>query len=105
MSVKERLLNKLEHLGDEDFKMFKWLLPESDIPKCKLEKADRMDTVDKIIQTYDQQSAEVVKKILEKIKRGDLVKELSSTRTGAQGELQEDNNVTLSDHTSLLLYL
>ncbi|XP_051234486.1 septin-2-like [Dicentrarchus labrax] len=92
-SVREVLLKTLEDLGDEDFKKFKWFLQDSDIlgdlgviPKCELEKADRKDTVDKIIQKYNQQSVEVVKKILEKINRADLVETLSSSFRTAERE-------------------
>ncbi|XP_051235260.1 NACHT, LRR and PYD domains-containing protein 10-like [Dicentrarchus labrax] len=92
LSVKEVLWKTLEDLGDEDFRKFKWFLRDSDIlgdlpviPKSQLEKANRKDPVDKIIQTYNPQSVEVVKMILEKINRADLVETLSSSfRTGEQ---------------------
>ncbi|XP_044189058.1 uncharacterized protein LOC122968129 isoform X2 [Thunnus albacares] len=85
MAVREKLLRTLKELGDEEFKDFKWFLQQPDIlegsstiPKSHLEKADRRDTVDEIVQTYNHQSVEVVKKILEKINRNDLVKKLSA---------------------------
>ncbi|TDH02483.1 hypothetical protein EPR50_G00173620 [Perca flavescens] len=93
MSDKERLLNTLKDLSDEEFKEFKWFLQQPEIlvgfpaiPKNQLEKADRLDTVDKIIQTFSRQSVEVVKLVLKKINRNDLVEKLSSINTGAQGE-------------------
>ncbi|XP_031136385.2 pyrin domain-containing protein 1 [Sander lucioperca] len=103
MSDKEVLLKTLEDLEDEEFKKFKWFLQDPDIlvgfqafPKNKLEKADMLDTVDKIIQTFSHQSVEVVKKVLKKINRNDLVEKLSSTSPGAQG-------VSPSKPTALLL--
>ncbi|KAF1378007.1 hypothetical protein PFLUV_G00206750 [Perca fluviatilis] len=93
MSDKERLLNTLKDLSDEEFKEFKWFLQQTDIlvgfqaiPKNQLENADRLDTVDKIIQTFSHQSVEVVKLVFKKINRNDLVEKLSSISPGAQGE-------------------
>ncbi|KAF1377976.1 hypothetical protein PFLUV_G00206400 [Perca fluviatilis] len=90
--VKEELLNTLEDLSDEEFKKFKWFLQQREIlvgfqaiPKNQLENADRIDTVDKIIQTFSHQSVEVVKLVLKKTRRNDLVEKLSNISTGAQG--------------------
>ena len=97
MSVKGVLLKTLEDLSDEEFKKFKWFLQDPDIlvgfqaiPKNQLENADRLDTVDKIIQTFSHQSVEVVKLVLKKVDRNDLVEKLSSTSPGAQGKMEED---------------
>lgn len=93
--VKEELLKTLEELEDEEFDQFKWILqqPEilegfSDIPKRRLDKANRQETVDQVVQNYNQQSVEVMKKVLKKMNRNDLVKFLSCN-TGAQGKLQD----------------
>ena len=101
MADREELLKTLKELGDEEFKDFKRHLQQLDIPggssvipKSDLEKADRSDTVDKIVETYNQQSVEVVKKILEKINRNDLVEKLSNTNTGAHGKLQKHETGT-----------
>lgn len=98
MAVREELLKTLEELGDDEFKQFKWYLKQSDnlegssvIPKSHLDKVDRPDTVDKILQTYNQQSVEVLKKTLKKINRNDLVEELSNTSTGVRGKLRDRN--------------
>ena len=92
--VKEELLNTLEDLSDEEFKKFKWFLQQREIlvgfqaiPKNQLENADRLDTVDKIIQTFSHQSVEVVKLVLKKTRRNDLVEKLSNISTGAQGKM------------------
>uniref|UniRef100_A0A8C4FBQ9 Pyrin domain-containing protein n=1 Tax=Dicentrarchus labrax TaxID=13489 RepID=A0A8C4FBQ9_DICLA len=53
------LLGSLEDLVAEEFKKFKWYLQQSEvlegfpaIPKGRLENADRVDTVDQMVQTY-----------------------------------------------------
>ena len=89
MAVSKKLLKTLEDLTDDEFKTFKWHLRS--IPKCHLENADRLKTVDKIVQIYNQRSVEVVKKILKKIDRNDLVEELSNISRGSHGKLQDIN--------------
>uniref|UniRef100_UPI003AB0E66C protein NLRC3-like n=1 Tax=Centroberyx gerrardi TaxID=166262 RepID=UPI003AB0E66C len=88
-ALKQLLYGTLGHLGDEELKGFKWFLQQADllegrpaIPKSRLEKADRLDTVDQIVQTYNQHSLEVTKEALKKIKRNDLVESLSNTSSG-----------------------
>lgn len=85
MAVMELLLETLMDLGDEELKIFKWFLQQEEIlkdfpaiPKSHLKKADRMDTVDLIVQTYNKQFVEVIKKVLTKINRNDLVQKLSN---------------------------
>ncbi|XP_071388902.1 NLR family CARD domain-containing protein 3-like [Centroberyx affinis] len=92
----ELLLGTLEDLGDEEFKKFKWFLQQADIleglpaiPKSRLEKADRQDTVDQMVQTYNQHSLEVTKKVLMKINRNDLVQSLSNTSSAPKETLAE----------------
>ncbi|XP_026030430.1 NACHT, LRR and PYD domains-containing protein 12-like [Astatotilapia calliptera] len=91
MTSKELLLRTLEELGDEEFSDFKWYLEQPHnldglpfIPKSHLENVKRTETVDKIVQTYNQQSLEVVKKTLTKISRNDLTERLSTISTTAQ---------------------
>ncbi|XP_062294158.1 NACHT, LRR and PYD domains-containing protein 14-like [Scomber scombrus] len=92
------LLKLLGDLTDEDFEKFVWYLKYEkvdDIPpikKSKLEKAKRQDAVDLMVQKYEFSGAvEVMKIILKKINRNDLVKELSNISSGAEvdGDLQE----------------
>ncbi|XP_071401611.1 NLR family CARD domain-containing protein 3-like [Centroberyx affinis] len=89
MTFKERLLETLEDLRDDELKSFKWFLLQDDIlegfpaiKKRQLENADRQDTVDQMVQTYNQQSLEVTKKVLMKINRNDLVQSLSNSSSG-----------------------
>ncbi|XP_029913609.1 NLR family CARD domain-containing protein 3-like [Myripristis murdjan] len=84
-ALKELLLETLNDLGDKELKEFKWYLQAEileglpAIPKSRLEKADRPDTVDQMVQTYNQHCLEVTKKVLMKINRNDLVQNLSNT--------------------------
>lgn len=89
MAVTEPLLETLMDLGDEELKIFKWHLQQAEIlknipamPKSHLEKADRPDTLDLILQTYNEQSVEVIKKVLTRINRNDLVQRLSNISQG-----------------------
>uniref|UniRef100_A0A673A180 NACHT domain-containing protein n=1 Tax=Sphaeramia orbicularis TaxID=375764 RepID=A0A673A180_9TELE len=78
-ALKEHLFDTLKDLVDDDFKEFKWFLnnEKPTIPKSRLEKADRMDTVDLMVQTYYTDTPRVTVTILEKMKKTDLVKKLS----------------------------
>ncbi|XP_027138471.1 NACHT, LRR and PYD domains-containing protein 12 isoform X5 [Larimichthys crocea] len=88
----EDLLNTLEDLTDDELKDFKWYLKHPDIldgyqtiKVSKLEKADRRDIVDLMVNTYKLHGAlKVTKKVLEKINRNDLVQSLSETSSGPE---------------------
>ncbi|XP_038583402.1 NLR family CARD domain-containing protein 3-like [Micropterus salmoides] len=78
------LLQTLEDLGAEEFKKFKWYLQQSEvleafpaIPKSRLENAERVDTVDEMVQTYCINTIKVTKMVLGKINKNDLVGNLS----------------------------
>ncbi|XP_053194962.1 NACHT, LRR and PYD domains-containing protein 12-like [Scomber japonicus] len=91
------LLKLLEDLTDEDFETFVWYLKYEkvdEIPaikRSKLEKAKRRDVVDLMVQKYGfSEAVEVMKTILKKINRNDLVKKLSNISSGSvDGDLQE----------------
>lgn len=77
MNTKQRIFQTLEELGDEEFCKFRWYLCNATpIPKSHLEKASRCETVDRIAERYDKQSVELVKNILKKINKNDLVEKL-----------------------------
>ncbi|XP_078101596.1 uncharacterized protein LOC144514290 [Sander vitreus] len=86
------LFNTLEDLKEEEFKKFKWHLQQQDILEgyqsikvSKLEKAERQDTVDVMVNTYQLHGAlKVTKKVLEMINRNDLVQSLPDTSSGPQ---------------------
>ncbi|XP_029935551.1 uncharacterized protein LOC115379033 [Myripristis murdjan] len=99
VTLQEQLLSVLEDLGKEDLKGFQWFLQNAEImspfpaiPKSKLETADRMDTVDLMVQTYGKDPVEVTKKVLSKMNKNDLVQRLSGTSSGA-----EDSNSSLCE--------
>ncbi|CAI5669508.1 unnamed protein product [Oreochromis niloticus] len=68
-----QLLEMLKNLGEEELKLFHFYLqyePGADFPKiykCQLENADRLKTVEVMVQTYSDHVMEVAKSILEKI--------------------------------------
>eukprot|EP00064_Thunnus_orientalis_P016615 superscaffoldBa00003334_g16683 len=85
------LLNILDDLGDDEFEKFKWSLKYEkvgDIPPIKesqLSKAERRNVVDLMVQKYEFAGAvEVIKSILKKISRNDLVRELPNISSGAE---------------------
>ncbi|KAJ4924950.1 hypothetical protein JOQ06_003898, partial [Pogonophryne albipinna] len=81
VKLKEELWKTLLDLKEDEFKHFKWFLEQenllegfSGIPVSRLEMADRKDTVDLMVQNYQDDGArELTKNILEKIGRNDLV--------------------------------
>ncbi|XP_045921227.1 NACHT, LRR and PYD domains-containing protein 12-like [Micropterus dolomieu] len=90
--TEEVLLNTLKDLSEEEFKEFRWYLDHSNIlevsskiTKSVLEKADRLKTVDLMVNKYKPHGAlEVTKKVLEKISRNDLVQSLPDTSSGPE---------------------
>ncbi|XP_031719135.1 NACHT, LRR and PYD domains-containing protein 3-like isoform X1 [Anarrhichthys ocellatus] len=95
----EDLLNTLEELRDSEFKDFNWYLQQPDILEgcqsvkvSKLEKAERRDTVDLMVNTFKVNGAlKVTKKVLEKINRNDLVQSLSDTKSGQEVSVDVDD--------------
>ncbi|CAK6974062.1 NACHT%2C LRR and PYD domains-containing protein 12-like, partial [Scomber scombrus] len=88
---KRDLLNILDDLTDNEFKAFKWSLMYvklgdiEPIKKNQLEKAERRDVVDLMVQKYELAGAvEVMKSVLKKINRNDLVKKLSNISSGSE---------------------
>ncbi|XP_078140915.1 NACHT, LRR and PYD domains-containing protein 3-like [Centroberyx gerrardi] len=90
-TVKELLLETLNDLGDEELKIFQWFLQQAEIlegfpaiQKSRLEKANRLDTVDQMVQTYSENTLKVTKTVLGKINRNDLVQSLSNSSSGSK---------------------
>ncbi|XP_042260306.1 NACHT, LRR and PYD domains-containing protein 12-like isoform X2 [Thunnus maccoyii] len=86
------LLNILDDLTEHEFNKFTWSLKNQkvgDIEPIKvsqLEKADRKNVVDLMVQKYEFAGAvTVMKSTLKKINRNDLVKKLSNIGSGAEG--------------------
>lgn len=96
-TLKELLLETLDDLGDDDLKVFQWFLQQADVlegfpavPRSRLEKADRLDTVDQMVRTYSRHALDVTKKVLVKINRNDLVQNLPDVTSGSTGWWWED---------------
>ncbi|KAM4619118.1 protein NLRC3-like [Polymixia lowei] len=91
------LFRTLQDLGGEELKEFQWFLCQDDIldgfpaiPKCLLEKADRKDTADQMVQTYGHQGAlKITLEVLGEIKRNDLVDKLKNTVSGPNGDFSD----------------
>ncbi|XP_051798253.1 NLR family CARD domain-containing protein 3-like [Acanthochromis polyacanthus] len=84
---KEILLESLEELGKEEFDKFKWYLNQEgvledfkSIPKSRLEEANRVNSVDQMVQIYGTTNAiKVTKKVLIKMDKIELVRKISGT--------------------------
>ncbi|XP_071325372.1 uncharacterized protein [Trachinotus anak] len=81
-SVQEKLLETLDDLTCREFEEFKWLLQHKGIPRSRLEMADRVDTVDLMVQAYGEQSVEVTREVLMEMNRIDLEQRLSEISSG-----------------------
>uniref|UniRef100_A0A3B3U230 Pyrin domain-containing protein n=1 Tax=Poecilia latipinna TaxID=48699 RepID=A0A3B3U230_9TELE len=71
MDIKQWLKEHLEDLDSREMKYFHWYLQTDGfkpIKKGQLEDADRLDTVNLMVQTYASNTKTVTEKILEKIK-------------------------------------
>lgn len=104
-NLKEVLWKTLENLKEEQFKNFQWFLKQDNIlegfsavPEARLEKADRQDTVDLMVQKYGCfVTLEITKRILEKIYRNDLVQHLPRLK----GKLMKCKKSYLKQHREL----
>ena len=99
--TEEDLLNTLNDLSEDDFENFKWFLKKenmgdiSPIQWAQLENAKRRDVVDLMGQKYEFAAAvKVMKSVLKKISRNDLVEELSNISSGAAVQSQEETKMT-----------
>ena len=87
-TLPERILKSLEELGEEQFKKFQWFLREPNPegleppPKSFLEGADRMKTVDLIMQSFPSKEPQILIHVLKKIERNDLVVQFLNTLKG-----------------------
>ncbi|XP_015239582.1 PREDICTED: pyrin-like [Cyprinodon variegatus] len=87
-SSKEHLWKTLEDLTSDQFKQFKWLLKE-DFPASRLEKADRQDTVDLLVQKYGcEEALRTSTLVLGKIYRNDLAQQLLKTNLKQTDKLE-----------------
>ncbi|GLD53087.1 uncharacterized protein AKAME5_000587800 [Lates japonicus] len=98
------LLETLNGLSHKELKKYKWFLQFSyfqrglpQIPWSQLEKADRAELVDLMMEMCDQQSVEVTREVFMDMNRTDLAQRLSETSSGLgddkdnQDDCDEDN--------------
>ncbi|KAL7404893.1 hypothetical protein ABVT39_020627 [Epinephelus coioides] len=90
MSVPQLLLETLEDLDDDDFEKFKWYLSMDilegckPIPKSRLGKAPRTDTVSRMTESYTKESAvKVTVEILRKMGNNNAAEKLKNRYAGA----------------------
>ncbi|XP_053169825.1 uncharacterized protein LOC128353172 [Scomber japonicus] len=102
------LLHILNDLSEDDFKNFKWFLKiekKGDIEPiqwAQLEKAERRDVVDLMVQKYELAGAvEVMKSVLKKISRNDLVKKLSNISSGSEGAVSSGTDRSINPNTDV----
>lgn len=93
-NLKEKLWGTLQKLTSKDFETFKWFLKQNvlegvpGIPEAQLEQATRSDTVDLMVQRYqDSGAVKVTLEILRKIPRNDLVDDLKNSKD-SKGKLK-----------------
>ncbi|XP_062299437.1 NLR family CARD domain-containing protein 3-like isoform X2 [Scomber scombrus] len=106
---KRDLLNILDDLKDDEFKNFKWSLEDEEvgdiepIRKSQLEKAEeRWDVVDLMVQKYELAGAvEVMKSVLKKISRNDLVTDLSNISSGSEGAVGSGTDRSINPNTDV----
>ncbi|KAK9535763.1 hypothetical protein VZT92_008123 [Zoarces viviparus] len=88
------LLKTLKDLKEDEFKDFCWYLKEHGfmkpypaIKESKLENANRLETVDLMVKTFERHGAlDVTRKVLQEIPRNDLLQRLPNTSSGPEGE-------------------
>ncbi len=79
MSVKDLLKNSLEGLKEAEVKMFKWHLQNGHecIKAYEMEKADILDTVDKLVVCFGREEAvKIMVEILRKMNQNHLAEQL-----------------------------
>ncbi|XP_049900337.1 uncharacterized protein LOC126390196 isoform X3 [Epinephelus moara] len=91
MLVPQLLLETLEELRDDDFETLKWYLSMDilegckPIPKSRLGKAPRTDTVSRMIESYGEESAvKVTVEILRKMGNINAAEKLKSRYAGGK---------------------
>ncbi len=104
-SLKKKLLETLKDLSYEELEQFKRLLRRTEmkrglptIPRRRMKMADRVEIVEQMVEIYGQQSEQVTRKVLKKMRRTDLVQRLSDISSGSKGETKKTKTPTLHNH-------
>ena len=110
--LQEKLFEALEDLSPLELLGFKQILQFTDItkglprlPEHRLEMAGRVEIVKLMEEIYGQQCVELIRKVLKKMNRSDLVQRLSDISSGSEGELlkKQTNNIILISSSVFLI--
>ncbi|XP_048010618.1 protein NLRC3-like [Megalobrama amblycephala] len=99
-SVKELLEKSLNELEKAELKKFQWHLrnDHESISKSDMENADRLKTVDKMVECFGPEEAvKITVEILKKMNQNDLAKQLENKHK--KGSSADDRQATLHDYT------
>ncbi|XP_051743051.1 NACHT, LRR and PYD domains-containing protein 12-like isoform X2 [Ctenopharyngodon idella] len=105
-SVKELLEKSLNEVEEAELKKFQWHLRNDHerISKSDMENADRLKTVDKMVECFGPEEAvKITVEILRKMNQNDLAKQLENKHK--QGSSADDRQATLHDYTETSLKL
>ncbi|XP_056310864.1 caspase b-like isoform X2 [Danio aesculapii] len=95
-AINQLVTDVLEDLVESELKQFTrqlWIgvKPDVDpIPRGKLEKADRQDVVDSMVQHYSEDAGKITVQALRKIKQNERAKRLESNLLKVQPQVQEN---------------
>ncbi|XP_016425000.1 NACHT, LRR and PYD domains-containing protein 6-like [Sinocyclocheilus rhinocerous] len=93
-SDKVLLLNSLKDLRENELKEFQWHLKNDheSISESEMEKADRLKTVDKMVECFGPEEAlRITVKILKKINQNNLAVELENKHKQGQAEERSED--------------
>lgn len=96
------LVDSLNDLIEDQQKMFRWHLKnEYGMSASELEKADVLDTVDKMVERYQQEEAvKITLNILRKIKQNQLAEELEKKHKEGKAKSFISSKVQISFNSS-----
>ncbi|XP_042578757.1 NACHT, LRR and PYD domains-containing protein 3-like [Cyprinus carpio] len=100
-SVKELLLDSLKELVESKLKEFQWHLVnfyQDNLSRSELEKADRIDTVDKMVACFGPEEAvKIMVDILRKMNQNDLAEQMENKQKQAQTEGNMKTSVAVEE--------
>ncbi|XP_051743924.1 protein NLRC3-like [Ctenopharyngodon idella] len=105
-SAEKLLLNSLKELVEADLKEFQWHLKNDHecISKYEMEKADRLETVDKMVAYFGPEEAvKIMVEILRKMNHNNLAEQLENKHK--QGSTADYSQAALHDYTKASLSL
>lgn len=102
MLVEELLLTVLEDLLKEEFHMFKWFLTLdmlekcNPIPRANLQDASRIETVDKLLRSYGEETAvKLTDEVLKRMKMNKAAMELMRLYTEGENDRPHPPHMSL----------